>query len=127
MAKSDKFDGGDKGDRENGTVKRLLYSKSLNGAMEYLTSDARQAFTQSRQSFTKALILQNFDPEYYIWIKTNALGCAIGGVLNELIDLAQWHPVAYYFQKMILTKTWYKMHNSELLAIIEVSKPGNTI
>lgn len=30
--------------------------------------------------------------------------------------------MAFYFQKMILTKTWYEIHNGKLLAIVEVFK-----
>ena len=50
----------------------------------FLTSDVRQAFTQSRQVFTEAPILQHFDPERYIQIKTDASGYAIGGVLSQM-------------------------------------------
>ena len=53
--------------------------------MAYLTFDARQAFTQLRQTFTKALILQHFDSKYLIQIKSDASGCAIGRVLSQLI------------------------------------------
>ena len=48
----------------------------------FLTLDARQAFTQLTQAFTKAPILRHFDPEHYIQIKTDASGYAIGGVLS---------------------------------------------
>ena len=80
-------------------------------ATGYLTPKAREAFTQLRQAFTKAPILRHFDPECYIWIKTNILGYAIEEVLSQLnfdwvapdgsksdkSDFGQWHPVAYFF------------------------------
>ena len=50
----------------------------------YLTPDAKKAFNQLRQAFTKAPILQYFDPEQYIRVKTDAFEHAIGGVLNQL-------------------------------------------
>ena len=37
-------------------------------------------------------------------------------------ETSQWHPVAYYSQKMIPAKTRYKIHNAELLAIVKVFK-----
>ena len=37
-------------------------------------------------------------------------------------EMSQWHPVAYYLQKMILTETHYKMHDAKLLAIIKAFK-----
>lgn len=48
----------------------------------FLTFKAKIAFTRLRQAITKALILQLFDPKYHIWIKTNAFGYAISGLLN---------------------------------------------
>ena len=37
-------------------------------------------------------------------------------------DFGQWHLIAYFSRKMILTKTYYKIHNGELLAIVEAFK-----
>ena len=117
----DEFGIGDGCDGEDETVGRLP-SKNLNGATIYLTPDARRAFTQLRQAFTKAPILQHFDPEYHIQIETDASGYAISDVLSQLTDLGQWHPVAYYSQKMIPVETQYEIHNGKLLAIVEAFK-----
>ena len=57
-------------------------TKSKNAA--FLTTDARQAFTQLRQAFTKTPILSHFDSERYIRIETKASGYAIGGILSQL-------------------------------------------
>ena len=124
MAESDEVSticGG--GNCEDKTVKRLL-SKNSNGAIDYLTPKTRLALTKLRKAFTKALILWHLDSEYYIWIKTNMLGYAIGGVLSQLtLDyLGQWHLVAFYSQKMIPAETWYKTHDGKLLAIIKAFK-----
>ena len=108
-------------DCEDKTVGRSP-SKNLNGATSYLTPNARQTFTQLRQAFTEASILRHFDPKCHIQIETNASGYAIGGVLSQLTNSGQWHSVAYYLQKMILAKTWYKIYNGELLAIVEAFK-----
>ena len=55
------------------TVKKSLFKKS-NRAMNYLTFKVRLIFTQLRKIFTKVLILQYFDPKYYIRIEINAPG-----------------------------------------------------
>ena len=104
VAESDEVGGGGD-DCKNGTVKRSPRSQNLNGGTDYLTPNARQAFTQLRQAFTKALILRHFDLECHIRIETNASDYAIGGVLSQFTDLGRWHPVAYYFYKMIPAKT----------------------
>ena len=115
----------DGGDCEDEMVEKSpLISKNLNRATVYLTPDAKQGFTQLRQAFIKALIFQHFDPECYIRIETDASGYTIGGVLSQLTsdNLAQWHLVSFYLQKMISAETWYKTHDGELLAIVEAFK-----
>ena len=125
MAESDEVDGGGGGDCENKTVKWSPRSKNSNRATGYLNPDARQAFTQLRQVFTRAPILQHFDLEYHIRIKTDVSGYAISDMLSQLTNSGQWHPVAYYSQKMILAKTRYETHNGELLAIVKLLKHSN--
>ena len=115
----------------------------ITGEPTFLNPGAKEAFNQLRQAFTEAPILQHFDLECHIRIETNASGYAIGGVLSQLTpgqvtsssklnlakskvstkpDSNQWHPVAYFFRKMILAKTRYKTHDAELLAIVKAFK-----
>ena len=104
------------------TVSNIV-SNSAKNISNYLTSDAKRAFDQLCQAFTKAPILQHFNPKQYIQVETDVLGHAIGGILSQLTnDLGQWHPLAYFLHKLIPAKTWYKTHNSELLAIVEAFK-----
>ena len=107
------------------------------GEPNFLTPDAKKAFNHLRLAFIEAPILQHFNPESHIRIETDASGYAIGGVLSQLnldsdappndsnlnkSDFGQWHPIAYFFGKMILTETRYKTHDAELLAIVEAFK-----
>ena len=74
------------------TSKSKNWSKSKKTIrLDFLTPGARLAFTKLRQAFVKASILYHFNPKYHIQIKTNVLGYAIGGVLNQLTldDLGQ--------------------------------------
>ena len=101
---------------------------------KFLTPNTRIAFNHLWLAFTEALILWLFDPECHIQIKTDALGYAIGRVLNQLTsgtssngiviktNLSQWHPLAFFLRKMIPAETWYKTHNGKLLAIVKVFK-----
>ena len=83
MAEDAEVGGVGGGNCEDKKVKRSsLTFKNSNGAIGYLTPNAKQAFTQLRQAFTKALILRHFDPECHIRIETDASGYAIGGVLS---------------------------------------------
>ena len=112
------------GNREDKIDEKSLHSKNSNRVISYLTPNAKLAFTQLRQAFTKAPISQHFDPKYYIRIETDASDYAIGTVLNQLIlnNLGQWHQIAYYLQKMIPAKTCYETYNDELLAIVKAFK-----
>ena len=111
----DEFGGGDCGENE---ARAPASTKEPTGAdypssdhvshavSNYLTPAAKKAFDQLRQAFTKAPILQHFDPERYIRVETDASGHAIGRVLSQLTnDLGRWHPVTYFSHKMILAKT----------------------
>ena len=123
------------GDRNKSKAKKLKNAKSgvqtrlgATGEPTFLTPDARDAFNQLRQAFTKASILRHFDLEWYIRIETNASGYAIGGVLSQLTsdyltsDQSQWYPVAYFSRKMILAEMRYETHDGELLANVEAFK-----
>ena len=104
--------------------KNLSKTKITIGSLNFFTLGAKLAFTKFRQVFLKALILHYFDPELHICIKTDISGYAIGRVSSQLIsdNLGQWHPVAFFFCKMISVETRYKTHSSKLLAIVEVFK-----
>ena len=100
----------------------------------FLTLKARAAFNHLQLAFIKTLILQHFNSECHIWIKTNALGYVISRVLSQLTsninpnlvttkaNLDQQYSIAFFSQKMIFAETWYKIHNSKLLTIVEVVK-----
>ena len=100
----------------------------------FLTPEARSAFNRLRLAFTEAPILQHFDPECHIRIKTDASGYVISSVLSQLVtgtspdgvvtkvDLGQWHPVAFFFRKMIPAETQYNTHNNKFLAIVKAFK-----
>ena len=127
-----------------GTVDQLYASRKLAKSKrtksvhdsekpKFLTFKAKEAFNRLRQAFTKALFFWHFDLECHIRIETDASSYAIGGVLSQLTlnqvtlndaigSTIDWHPVAYFFRKIIPAETRYETHNSELLAIVEAFK-----
>lgn len=102
----------------------------------FLTPKPSIVFICLRKAFTKTPILYYFDSECHIQIKTNASDFGIGRIFTQLTlgyvtytnpnlstsEIAQWHIVAFFSQKMISAKTKYKSYNGELLVIIEVFK-----
>ncbi len=95
-----------------------------NSGTDFLTPGAKEAFIHLRKAFTEAPILRHFDPERHIRIETDASGYAIGGVLSQMTsdqhssghvthedpnspksEIGQWHPIAFFSQKMIPVET----------------------
>ena len=72
------------GNYKDKTIKKSPYSKNLNGIMDYLTPNARQSFTQLKQTFIKALILQYFNLKCHIQIETDILIYVISRILSQL-------------------------------------------
>ena len=62
---------------------RVLNIKAIEEP-NFLTPNAKKAFNHLRLAFNKALILQHFDLESHIRIKTDALAYAIGRVFSQL-------------------------------------------
>ena len=66
----------------------------------FLILEAKLAFIQLQQVFTKAPIFRYFDPKSHILIETNASYYTIGDILSQLAsDLGQSNPVAFFAQK----------------------------
>ena len=62
--------------------RNLLNFHAKDSGPNFLTPKAKSAFNRLQLAFTEAPILRHFDPECHIWIETNILGYAIGGVLS---------------------------------------------
>ena len=65
--------------KNNETLNKKL-SKSKN--LTFLTTDARQAFTQLRQTFIETSIFSYFDSKRHIKIKTNVSSYTIRNILS---------------------------------------------
>ena len=58
------------------------------GNLIFLIPEAKLAFLQLREVFTKAPILHYFDSERYIRIETDISGYTIGGILSQLTSMS---------------------------------------
>ena len=64
-------------------------------------------------------MLKHYNPALPIRIETDASGGALGAVITQLFEDAQWHPIAYWSRKLRGPEVRYEVHDSELLAIVE--------
>ena len=124
-------------------LKKSDFAKANSSGTDFLTSEAKKAFTQLRKAFIEAPILHHFDPESHIHIETDVLSYAISKILSQMVldqsssdyvthnghpnsskssEIGQWHQVAFFSRKMISAETWYKTHDQELLAMVEAFK-----
>lgn len=84
--------------------------------------EARKAFFALKERFLTAPILTHFDAGQPICVETDASDFAIAGILSQVQEDKQWHPVAFWSCKMQGTECHYKTHDKELLAIMESFK-----
>ena len=67
-------------------------------------------------------ILIMFDLTKSIMLETDASNLALGAIISQQRFDEKWHPIAFYSQKLIIPKQNYKIHNKELLAIVDSIK-----
>ena len=84
---SNKVDSNGVGDNEvveEKNYQKMSKFKKTVRSLDFLISGAKLTFTKLGEAFIKALILDHFDLDCHIWIETDILGYAIGGLLIQL-------------------------------------------
>ena len=98
------------------------------GKPNFSTLITKLAYAKLSQAFIYIVILEYFDQEYLIQIEINISSYTIKSLFSQLtidlliFSLPKWYFIAYFFRKMILTKTKYQTYDYKLLAIIEAFK-----
>jgi hypothetical protein len=80
------------------------------------------AFQKLKRTFTKAPILQHFDPTKQIILQMDASGFAIAGILNQYDSFRVLRPVNVYSRKCSSAEQNYDTYDRELLSIVETLK-----
>ncbi|SLM33361.1 Ribonuclease H-like domain [Lasallia pustulata] len=81
----------------------------------------QQAFKAIREAFTNGKVLHIFDPELATEVETDASDGAIGACLGQRKD-KKLVPIAFYSRKLTPPEQNYKIHDKELLAIVDALK-----
>ncbi|CEH12607.1 FOG: Transposon-encoded proteins with TYA, reverse transcriptase, integrase domains in various combinations [Ceraceosorus bombacis] len=84
----------------------------------------KAAFETLKRAFTEGPVLQHFDPTQPIRLWTDASDQAIAAKLAQPkaspdTSARLWHPVAFRLRKLNPAERNYKIHNKELLAIVD--------
>ena len=71
---------------KNKKSRNLAHMSNIRAIREpnFLIPNAKKAFNYLWLAFIKALIVQHFNSESYIWIETDTSSYVISGVLNQL-------------------------------------------
>jgi transposase InsO family protein len=84
-----------------------------------IEGEALQAFHRLQQAFVQEPLLRHFNPALPTRLQTDASGYAIAGIISQLSDDTEWHPIAYWSRKLDKAERNYETHDAELLAIVE--------
>jgi len=103
-------------------VARLLTELTKKDREWSWNPEADAAFTELKQRVTTAPILVHFDPAKEVIIETEISDFAIGAVLSQRDEEKRLHPVAFHSRKFQPAEVNYKIHDKELLAVVDAFK-----
>jgi hypothetical protein len=86
------------------------------------TSEIEKAFVNLKECFTTVPILTHFNPKRQCIVETDATDFVLGAVLSQKEDDDMLHPIAYHSRKFSLAEINYKIHDKELLDIVDSFK-----
>jgi len=84
--------------------------------------ETETAFKELKQRFTTAPVLAHFDTSKPVIIETDTSDFAIGAVLSQRDEENRLHPVAFHSRKFQPAEINYKIHDKELLAVVDAFK-----
>ena len=82
----------------------------------------QKAFKELKERFTTEPVLVTPDLDRKTRVEADALDFATGGVLSMKCKDERWRPVAYIFKLLNEAERNYKIHNKEMLVIIQCLK-----
>jgi hypothetical protein len=86
------------------------------------TPEAELAFQELKNRFTSVPILTHFNPQKEVIVDTDASDFALGAVLSQRDNKNRLHPVAFHSRKFSPAEINYKIHDKELLTIVDAFK-----
>jgi len=93
---------------------------------EWEWGDKQQEALNTLMAMITEPILQHFDPERAVTIKTDASDYAIGTICSQPNNNGILHPVPYYSRKLKDPERNYDIHDKELLAIVDALRKWDT-
>ena len=83
---------------------------------------AQRAFDELKACYLGAPLLRHFDPRLPMRLEADASQFALAGILSQLFEDGQWHPIAFTSRKMQGAERNWEVYDQELLAIVHSFK-----
>lgn len=83
-----------------------------------ITPAALDAFNRMKTAFTSAPVLAHFNDAKESFLYTDASDFAISGILYQLGDDNERHPIAFFSRKLDTAEINYDIHDKEMLAVM---------
>jgi len=103
-------------------IARLLYEMMRKETKWSWGEKQQKAFKELKERFTTEPVLVTPDLDRKTRVEADALDFATGGVLSMKCKDERWRPVAYIFKLLNEAERNYKIHNKEMLVIIQCLK-----
>jgi len=103
-------------------IARLLHEMMRKETKWSWGEKQQKAFKELKERFTTEPVLVTPDLDRKTRVEADALDFATGGVLSMKCKDERWRPVAYIFKLLNEAKRNYKIHNKEMLVIIQCLK-----
>jgi len=103
-------------------IARLLHEMMRKETKWSWGEKQQKAFKELKERFTTEPVLVTPDLDRKTRVEADALDFATGGVLSMKCKDERWRPVAYIFKLLNEAERNYKIHNKEMLVIIQCLK-----
>jgi transposase InsO family protein len=104
--------------REYGRIARPLTNLTRKDTQFHWTDDCQRAFEELKERLLSRPVLAHFQHGRPTRVETDASQGVVAGVLSQMQDDGQWHPVAYFSETMHGAELNYHIHDKELLAVV---------
>jgi hypothetical protein len=104
-------------------IAKPLSDSTKGSPKDWIWTDAMtKSFEKLKYCFMTEPILTHFDPNYKCIVKTDASDFALSGTLSQVAKDKKLHPNAFHSRKFSPAEINYKIHDKELLAIVDSFK-----
>lgn len=86
------------------------------------SNEAIEAFEKTKRELGNAALLTHLAPNAKLRLSTDALGTAMGAVLEQSTDNIRWKPLGFFSRKFSPAQINYSMYDRELTAVYNAVK-----